>query len=148
MSCVDIKGGAVEVPWAIFDSSGRRINDCACAVEPSAGASPAGDKSIAFVRLDLVSFATGSEPCAGLDSCRFTCSRMIGATPFMVPPGQYMMGLTPLAADGTELSIRSTPPLSREVVHGQPTELDSFAFTAGCASTCNGGSANQPCTGG
>jgi hypothetical protein len=148
MGCVDIKGGAVEVPWAIFDANGRAINDCACAVEAAVGDNPVGNKSIAFVRLDLVSATTGDAPCAGLDSCRFACSRRIGATPFMIPGGQYQMSLTPLAADGTELSIRSTPAVSRGVVVGQPTELGAFEFMAGCASGCNGGSATQPCTGG
>ena len=63
VSCVDIKGGAVEVPWAIFDTNGRAINDCACAVEPPLGDNPAGDRSIAFVRLDLVSSTAGATPC-------------------------------------------------------------------------------------
>ena len=145
--CVDVKGGAVEVPWAIFDSNGRRINDCPCAVDPATIGNPAGEKSIAFVQLNLVS-STGDQPCAGIASCRFACSRMIGATPFMIPKGLYQMSLTPLAADGSELPIPSTPAESRDVVSGRPTELGAFSFTAGCASTCNGGSVTQPCAGG
>ena len=143
--CVDIKGGAVEVPWAIFAPDGHAITDCACAVE-----SPAGAQPIAYVRLNLVSNPdpAGAKPCDGIDSCRFTCSHKIGATPFMIPEGQYQMSLTPLAADGTVLAIPSTAPVLRPVTRGQPTELEAFVFTASCASRCNGGSATQPCTGG
>ena len=151
-ACVDINGGAVEVPWAIFTPDGRAITDCACALEPpAAGQAITEERPIAYVRLDLVSASNGTNPCLGLDSCRFTCGRKIGATPFMIPEGQYEMSLVPLAEDGTVLAEQGlTPvaPVSRPVTRGQPTELEAFAITATCASRCNGGSATQPCTGG
>jgi hypothetical protein len=148
--CVEIQGGAVEVPWAIFAPDGHAITDCSCAVLPAIGASSdAAEIPIAYVRLDLDSFPPGTMPCAGLDACRFTCSRKIGATPFMIPQGQYQMSLVPLAADGTQLMDLNpiTGPV-RPVTYGQPTELEAFTITADCASRCNGGSATQPCSGG
>ena len=136
--CVDVSGGAVEFPWAIFARDGRAITDCACA-----------DPPIAYVALALVSEADGSDPCAFAASCRFTCGRKIGATPFFIPPGSYQMSIVPM--DGT-LNVLPTvdtvPPVVREVARGQPTELDAFMLTASCADRCNGGSPTQPCSGG
>ena len=154
-SCVEIDGGAVEVPWAIFAPDGRAISDCSCAVT-GPDATPM-DTAIAFVRLDLTwaspdgtacADPASCTPCAGRSSCQFQCGRKIGATPFIIPTGQYLMSLTPLDASGDELAIESTPPVLRPVERGRPTELEAFVFTAACASRCNGGLSNQPCSGG
>ena len=142
--CVEINGGAVEVSWAIFARDGRAITDCRCA-----------DPSIAFVRLNLVSDPDGaSQPCAGLEGCRFACDRKTGATPFLVPPGQYLMSLVPVDASGNDVpigasatSIDSPAPQSRAVVRGQPTELEAFMLEANCATSCDKGSFS-PCAGG
>ena len=142
--CVEINGGAVEVSWAIFARDGRAITDCTCA-----------DPNIVYVRLNLVSDPDGTlQPCAGVNSCRFTCGRNVGATPFMVPPGQYLMSLVPVGADGSDLpigplapSVEIPAPESRAVVRGQPTELEAFMLEANCATSCDKGSLN-PCTGG
>ena len=153
--CVEIDGGAVEVPWAIFSPDGRAISDCSCAVT-AATATPA-DTSIAFVQLDLdwdspdgspCTDPAACAPCADRSACRFACGRKIGATPFMIPAGQYLMSLTPLDAAGDVLAIQSTAPVLRQVRRGQPTELDAFVLTASCATRCNGAVTDQPCTGG
>jgi hypothetical protein len=137
--CVDIAGGAVEVPWAIFAFDGRAITDCACAVP-----------TIASVRLELTSHPDGAlRPCDGLSSCTFSCREKIGATPFVIPPGRYLMGLVPLTEGGLEISaaeIERTSPLLRDVVRGQPTELEAFFFKAPCSAGCRGSSATEPCT--
>jgi hypothetical protein len=139
--CVSVNGGAVEVAWMIFARDGRAITDCACA-----------DPAIAYVRLNLVSDSDpDSQPCAGLDSCRFSCGRQVGATPFMIAPGQYLMSLVPIGSDGVDLpsgSVESPAPESRSVVLGQPTELEAFMLKANCASRCNSSDVNLPCAGG
>jgi hypothetical protein len=140
--CVDVNGGAVEVAWAIFAKDGRAINDCACA-----------NPAIGYVRLNLVSEPPpGSEPCAGTNSCRFACSRRIGATPFMIPPGPYLMSVVPVGLDGGDIApadVKSPPAVSRFVVTGQPTELEAFMLeSTTCADRCNTGGITQPCAGG
>ncbi|MBC8131460.1 MAG: hypothetical protein H7X95_00655 [Deltaproteobacteria bacterium] len=141
--CVEIEGGAVEVSWAIFARDGRGITDCSCA-------SP----SISYVRLNLVSVADpGQQPCAGLDACRFTCHRKTGATPFVVPPGQYLMSVVPVDAAGNDLPtvfaagdptgpavpwVQTPPATTRTVVRGRPTALEAFDLEVDCACQRNG----------
>jgi hypothetical protein len=146
--CVDINGGSVEVAWGVFAKDGRAINDCACAVPLTP---PGTETPIAFVRLDLVSDSDpADQPCAGNDGCRFSCNRKIGATPFMVPPGRYLMSLVPVDASGADFpagSVDAPPAELRSVVKGQPTELDAFMLQARCATRCNKGGNMQPCGG-
>ena len=148
LGCVDINGGAVEVAWGLFAKDGRAINDCTCAVPLTPAES---ETSIAYVRLNLVSdSAPADQPCAGTNNCRFACNRKIGATPFMIPPGRYLMSLVAVDADGGDFPVGSvdTPPAElRSVVRGQPTELDAFMLQARCANRCNSGGIMQPCGG-
>ena len=137
LSCVRIDGGAVEAAWVIRSADGQP-SDCRCA-EPA----------IVAIRLDLVG-ASGSvkdsQPCQGRDQCRFACSFSRGATPFDIPPGSYLMSLVPLDAEGRDLSSPDSPgggritppaPVLREVVNGQPTQLDVSAIVAACSSGCS-----------
>lgn len=136
IGCVEINGGAVEVPWTVFAADGRgAINNCECA-EPA----------IAYVRLRLTA-PDGSDPCATASSCRFECPRKTGATPFMIPPGTYLMSVEPEGADGAPLSglFRIPTPMSRQVVRGAPTELDAFDIEVACAASCHGDDVDQPC---
>jgi len=146
--CVDINGGSVEVAWGVFAKDGRAINDCACAVPLTP---PEAETPLAYVRLHLVSDSDpADQPCAGNDDCRFSCNRKIGATPFMVPPGRYLMSLIPVDASGDDLAagaVDSPPAELRSVVKGQPTELDAFMLQARCATRCNRGGSMQPCGG-
>jgi hypothetical protein len=148
-ACVDVNGGAVEVSWALFARDGRAINDCSCA-----------DPAIGYVRLQLVSETDPTnQPCAGNSACRFACGRKTGATPFFIAPGQYLMSVVPVGADGSDLptmftsenvvpSVQAPAAESRTVVGGQPTELEAFMLEADCSSTCNAGGISSPCTGG
>jgi hypothetical protein len=135
--CVEINGGAVEVPWTVFAADGRgAINDCSCA-----------DPAIAYVRLRLTA-PDGSDPCATTDACRFECHRKTGATPFMIAAGTYLMSIEPEGADGAPLSpaLVSVPaPMTRQVVRGAPTELDAFDIEVACAASCHGDDVDQPC---
>lgn len=146
--CVDINGGSVEVAWGVFAKDGRAINDCSCAVPLTP---PEAETPIAFVRLNLVSDSDAADqPCAGTNNCRFSCNRKIGATPFVIKPGRYLMSLVAVDGDGNDFaagSIDSPPAELRSVVNGQPTELDAFMLQARCATRCNTGGSMQPCGG-
>jgi hypothetical protein len=148
LGCVDINGGSVEVAWGVFAKDGRAINDCACAV---ALTPPEAETPIAFVRLNLVSDSDAADqPCTGTDNCRFSCNRKIGATPFMIKPGRYLMSLVAVDAGGNDFAagaVDSPPAELRSVVKGQPTQLDAFMLQARCATRCNSGGSTQPCGG-
>jgi hypothetical protein len=131
-SCVKINGGAVEVSWVVH-ANGRAITDCTCA-------SP----EIASVRIDVVGHGgsiEGTRPCAGSPQCVFPCGRQTGATPFDIPPTEgsetYSIGVVAVGPDGGDLPEVMTPaPIARQVVSGQPTEVEAFLLEAGCAPAC------------
>jgi hypothetical protein len=135
VSCVPIEGGAVEASWVVRTDDGRAITDCQCS-----------DPPIAHVRLHLVGASgavKGALPCQDRGSCEFSCQRHTGATPFDIPPGFYLISLVPVDAAGQELSmpaanqIQTPAPILREVVKGQPTQLDALAIVGKCASSCS-----------
>jgi hypothetical protein len=132
-SCVSIDGGAVEASWLVVGVDGHAITRCDCA-----------DPRIDSVRLKLVGVSggvNGTEPCRDRGSCRFSCERRTGATPFDIPPGEYLMSLVAVDAAGQDLDagerrVLAPAPVLRDVVHGQPTQLDALALVAGCAPSC------------
>lgn len=132
-TCVDINGGAVEISWVIRSQGGSAITDCGCA-------SP----SIAKVRLKLVGVGGdigGRMPCDGNAQCDFPCSRQTGSTAFNIPEThgeeRYQVYLRALDVTGAELPNVMTPaPILREVVRGQPTEVESMQLVAQCATEC------------
>jgi hypothetical protein len=136
VSCVPIDGGAVEASWVVIALDGHAIAHCDCS-EPQ----------IDSVRMKLVGVSAavmGVEPCRDRPSCQFSCERRTGATPFDIPAGDYLMSLIPVDAAGQDLSAEMTQgtrvvtpaPVLREVVRGQPTQLDALAIVAGCAPRC------------
>jgi hypothetical protein len=140
--CVDVRGGSIEVPWAIFAHDGRGvINDCSCA-----------DPTIAAVRLALaapVGAPPVADPCEGVAGCQFACGRKIGATPFFIPPGSYQISIEPIGADGTPIPmnlVATTSSMPAQVVFGQPSELDAFEIDAACAPSCHGDDITVPCS--
>jgi hypothetical protein len=136
VSCVPIDGGAVEASWVVRTDDGRAITDCQCA-----------DPQIAGVRLQLVGASggvKGATPCQDRTSCQFSCQRHTGATPFDIPPGFYLISLVPVDAMGQDLTtvmvgnhVQAPAPVLREVVKGQPTQLDALALVGKCASSCS-----------
>jgi hypothetical protein len=144
VSCVPIDGGAVEASWVVRTHEGGAITDCGCS-----------DPFIANVRLDLVGAmgdVKGTTPCGGRTDCQFSCQRHTGATPFDIPPGFYFIKLVAVDASGQDLTtgsaqnlIQAPAPVLRQVVNGQPTQLDAFALVAGCAASCSAHS-NRVCT--
>jgi hypothetical protein len=129
---VSIDGGAVEASWVVRTEDGRAITDCQCS-----------DPQIASVRMHLEGASAGvmgALPCQGHGSCQFTCQRHTGATPFDIPPGFYLISLVPMDAAGqdlTMLQVQTPAPILREVVQGQPTQLDTLALVGKCASSCS-----------
>jgi len=132
-TCVEINGGAVEVSWVIRSRAGSAITDCGCA-------SP----SIATVRLRLErrgGVLDGDMPCANQAQCDFPCPRQTGSTAFNIPETQgtekYEVSVVAVGADGEPLPEVLTPaPILREVVRGQPTEVESMQLVANCATEC------------
>jgi hypothetical protein len=139
LSCVRIDGGAVEAAWVVRSADGLP-SDCGCA-----------NPKIARIQLALVGVSApvkDTQPCLGRDVCQFDCPVSRGATPFDIPPGSYLMSLVAVDAAGRDLSTpglpgggRITPPapILREVVRGQPTQLDVAAIVT----ACSGCSANK-----
>jgi hypothetical protein len=143
-SCLAVDGGSVEASWVVRSEDGRAITDCSCA-----------DPAIASVRIALVGDSgavKGTEPCLGRTQCEFACHRHTGATPFDIPPGSYLITLTPLDAAGQAIP-KADPPagvqrpdqILREVVRGQPTQLDAFQLVARCAADCAGANEGKVC---
>lgn len=77
----------------------------------------------------------------------------------MVPPGQYLISVVPVAADGTDLptsfvpggdppSVQIPTAQSRSVVRGRPTQLEAFTLETDCAARCDSGGIVSPCTDG
>jgi hypothetical protein len=134
--CVEINGGAVEFSWVIRSRSGSAITDCGCA-----------DPAIAKVRLVLTgvgapgSAIDGATPCDPPAQCAFTCSRQTGATQFNIQEThgaeRYEVSVMAVGIDGNDLPQVMTPaPILREVVRGQPTEVESMQLVADCATEC------------
>jgi len=137
-TCVEINGGAVEVSWVIRSRAGSAITDCGCA-----------DPAIAKVRLVLVGRGEpgtpidGATPCAGQAQCDFACSRQTGSTAFNIQEThgaeRYEVSVVAVGTDGSELSqeqVRTPALILREVVRGQPTEVESMQLVAKCAAAC------------
>lgn len=140
-----IDGGAVEASWVVRTPDGRAIGSCECA-----------DPAIARVRIVLEGVSAevkGQRPCDGRSACEFACQRQTGATPFDIPPGTYAISLTPTDAAGQDLleaaagrnPVRAPAPILREVVRGQPTQLETHLLVAPCAQACSGDSQGKAC---
>jgi hypothetical protein len=131
-ACVEIDGGAVEISWVIRSPAGGGISDCGCA-------SPAIE-TVRLVLRGVRGSIAGATPCAGRAQCDFPCQRQTGATPFdireTVGAERYEVSVVAVA-DGVELpEVMKPAPILREVVRGQPTEVESFQLVAGCAAEC------------
>jgi hypothetical protein len=132
-TCVEIDGGAVEISWVIRSQSGSAITDCGCA-SPSIG-------KVRLVLRGLGGAIQDATPCAGQAQCDFPCSRQTGSTKFNIQETRggerYQVSVVAIGVDGSELTQVMTPaPILREVVRGQPTEVESMQLVANCATEC------------
>ncbi len=131
-ACVSMDGGAVEASW-VLRNDGMAIGSCNCA-----------DPAISEMRVAVVG-EDGQDRCAGRKTCTFSCGRQSGTTAFDIAPGRYAISLHPLDTSGNDLSVaapgRATigilPPITRDVVFGQITQVEAFEIKAGCAKTCS-----------
>jgi hypothetical protein len=140
--CVQIDGGSIEANWVVRTYDGRAMAGCDCA-EPT----------ISRVRFVVVAVDSGLDVCAGRPECEFSCNSQRGATPFFVPASRYAIsvsaiGPTGLAvpASGGTMGVRLQAPILRDVVFGQPTQLEAFAIEANCAARCGGDQTTQACS--
>ena len=134
-ACVKIDGGAVEVSWVIRSTTGSAITDCGCAFPP-----------IDTVRLVLKGVGgaiAGTTPCAGKAQCDFPCQRQTGSTAFDIAETsggeKYEISVVAVGADGQEIpqsQVMTPAPILRDVVRGQPTEVEAFQLVAPCAAAC------------
>jgi hypothetical protein len=134
-ACVEIDGGAIEISWLVRSTAGSPITDCGCA-EPQ----------IAAVRLVVTGRGgslEGATPCAGEARCDFPCQRRTGSTAFDIEQTdgleRYEISVVAVGLDGQEISkerVMTPAPILREVVHGQPTEVEAFQLVAPCRTEC------------
>jgi hypothetical protein len=132
-ACVRIDGGAVEISWVVRAADGRAITDCGCS-----------DPAIARVKLKLVGRGgdiEGTTPCEGRAQCEFPCQRQTGSTPFDIKETHggemYEVSVAAVGADDMELPQVGTPEqILRNVVRGQPTELEVFELVSQCSAEC------------
>src|SRR5262245_42071146 len=135
-ACVEINGGAVDISWVIRSREGSAITDWGCASHSVANVRPIlGGRGVPGSPIN------GATPCAGQAQCDFACSRQTGSTAFNIQETsgaeRYEVSVVALGTDGSELSTVMTPaPILREVVRGQPTEVESMQLVADCAMEC------------
>jgi len=112
--CVDINGGAVEFSWSLRTDTGME-RTCA-------------QTSITQVTLCMRDCDT--EPCTGAETCpsTFPCDRLRGATQFDIAPGRKAIEIRPDCASGPARVI-VPPPLVRDIVKGDVTELNALLIT-------------------
>jgi hypothetical protein len=144
--CVRIDGGSIEANWVVRTYDGRAIAGCGCA-----------DPAIARVRFVAALVnpdgSLGADVCTGRADCEFSCDSQRGATPFFVPAGRYAISLAVIApgglavpATGGTSGVGLQAPILRDVVFGQPTQLEAFAIEANCADRCGGGQTTHACS--
>ncbi|HEY0713006.1 MAG TPA: hypothetical protein VGF45_10055 [Polyangia bacterium] len=145
--CVQIDGGAIEASWVLRTHDGRAIDGCGCA-----------DPAIARIRFAVTPNVSEGTPavsdlCAGRADCEFACGSQRGATPFFVPAGRYAISVIVLGPDGAAVTtgvgpgtVRVPAPILRDVVYGQPTQLEAVAIEASCAASCGGDVPTRACS--
>jgi hypothetical protein len=144
--CVRIDGGAIEANWVVRTYDGRAMSGCGCA-----------DPAIARVRFVAAQVDAeghlGADVCAGRSDCEFSCDSQRGATPFFVPAGRYAISISaiapggiPVPGSGGSTGVQLQAPILRDVVFGQPTQLEAFAIEANCANRCGGNQTTQACS--
>jgi hypothetical protein len=113
--CIQIEGGAVEARWVLRTPQGNAVT---CQDNRA---------RIAWIRFVLLPQPEDDDPCSTDERCAFPCERGVGATPFFIPEGDYLISLQPLDADENPLTeadgVGMPAPLIRQVRTGQSTSL-------------------------
>ena len=125
VSCVPVDGGAVEANWVVRSADGRAINDCGCT-----------DPRIIFVRLNLLGVSPpaikDTQPCKDRVECGFGCQSQTGTSRFDIPPGSYLMAVTPTDAVGYDLTTPG-PDGARKVQRSVPPAPSLSRYSRGTA---------------
>lgn len=144
--CVQIDGGAIEASWVLRTFDGRAIETCDCSV-------PAVARVRFVVNAIDAAGKIGADICAGQAGCEFSCGSQRGATPFFVPAARYAIAVLALDATGTAVpegnesgTVRLQAPILRDVVFGQPAQLEAFAIVASCDAKCGGDQTTRACS--
>lgn len=113
-SCVDINGGAVEFSWSLRTDTGME-RTCA---------------QTNIVQVSLCMRDCDTQPCGEVQTCPnvFPCERLRAATQFDIPPGRKEITIRPECASGPALVV-VPPPLVRDIVQGDVTELNALLIT-------------------
>ncbi len=134
-SCLEVQGGAVEAGWDMrLSQDGQRVG---CRNDGSLqGVIGRLQVRKLYMALSLVPTAGGDDPCRADARCRFACETvsdeiLTGHTPFFIPTGEYAIATRALGVDPdgvaevlTTEDLVLPPPVVREVVDGQVTDLD------------------------
>ncbi len=124
-SCLETKGGAVEIQWVIRDTN-QRAREC-------------NQVGISHIRISIVrSTEDGTvdlckDPETDVGRCTFDCDVGSGTTPFKIPEGWYHFGLVALDEDGTVIPpnrISIPAPIFRRVLYGEILDLGVWQITA------------------
>jgi hypothetical protein len=104
--CLTIDGGAIEVSWVTYCANGKKPGStasCSCNLRAA---------QLDRVRVEALALGDGADAdaCAERDACVFTASVQSGVTGFIVPPGDYAIGLVPLDVGGAILGGPSCVP--------------------------------------
>lgn len=135
-ACVTIDGGAIELSWVTYCADGKKPESatasCSCKLRAA---------RLAQVRVQALALGDGggADACAGRGACVFTASVQSGSTGFIVPPGDYAIGILPLeesggalggpacVPDGSQGSCWQTPAqVRRTVVTGEVVSLGTL----------------------
>lgn len=121
-ACVSVDGGAVEASWDLRFADGRRVDDNGQLVDCL-------KEDLARMQFSLISKASGQDPCAGEDHCKFNCSSFgSGTTNFAIPEDRYAISIQIVDTKGQILGpaegVVTPGPVVRWVRVGQITDLN------------------------
>lgn len=129
VGCVDVRGGAVGLNWAVREADGDNSSCAYTGIPPGA----ACQNPLPVERVELCAQALGD---AGSQSCQpvadWACDRGRGATPFFLAAGRYSFRLRVYCDDPTSAArgplaeVVVPDPIVRDIEHGQIAELGAL----------------------
>jgi hypothetical protein len=119
--CVVVEGGAVELSWIVRDSQGDTCSPC---VE-------GGIERVALIAASCEARnADGS--CAGVPERvdHWPCDDLHGITGFVIQEGKWAFSIEAWDPQGESAQFQVPPPVIRDVVEGEPTQLDAWLIVS------------------
>jgi hypothetical protein len=121
VGCVEVNGGAVELSWVIRD-----VNGTTCSCERAEI-----DRVVLYARDCSSRNADGS--CVGMTGERvgmWACDDKHGITGFVIDEGRWAFSIEPVLVSGYAATADVPPPVIRDVVEGEPTQLDAWLIVS------------------